>query len=411
MTSPILDLKCRLARDAEAVCRYYLPSGSRQGRHWIVGDVRNTPGRSMFVRLFGPDMGRGAAGKWTDAATGEHGDLLDIIAVRSGYDDFRMIVDEARRFLRLPRSDDADSSMRPNGPTSIRSSDAAFRLFAMARPIAGSLVETYLRARHIDYLDDVGSLRFHPRCYYRPSYGRPCEAWPAMIASVTDLSGILTGVHRTWLDPSGLTKAPLRTPRRAMGNLLGKRCPLRRLRRRPRRRRGDRNHAVAPLCHARDADGGGAVGSASFRVAVSARAAPALYRAGQRSRRRRRGGDAARSSLASRNRGDSARATARGFQRGSPPAWACAVAGTASGSAFVAGHRALSANRGLTGTGKGGVLILPSSRRCAADFVRAGGAHGLLKRATFAASGPAAQWRMPAIFRRRLMPPLHREAK
>ena len=67
MMSPLLDLKRRLARDAEAVCRYYLPSGCRQGRHWIVGDVRNTPGRSMFVRLFGPEMGRGEAGKWTDA--------------------------------------------------------------------------------------------------------------------------------------------------------------------------------------------------------------------------------------------------------------------------------------------------------------------------------------------------------
>src|SRR6202012_793915 len=73
----------------------------------------------------------------------------------------------------------------------------------------------------IEHLDDVGSLRFHPRCYYRPSYGRPSEARPAMIASVTDLSGILTGAHRTWLDRSGLTKAPIRTPRRAMGNLLG----------------------------------------------------------------------------------------------------------------------------------------------------------------------------------------------
>ena len=32
----------------------------------------------MFVRLTGP-AGKGAAGKWTDAATGEHGDLLDLI--------------------------------------------------------------------------------------------------------------------------------------------------------------------------------------------------------------------------------------------------------------------------------------------------------------------------------------------
>jgi hypothetical protein len=174
----------------------------------------------MFVRLFGPDTGRGAAGKWTDAATGEHGDLLDIIAARSGYGEFRLVVDEAKRFLRLPRSGDTNASPRAAGAT-IRSSDAAFRLFAMAHPIAGTLVQTYLRARGIAQLHNLGCLRFHPRCYYRPSYGRPAEIWPAMIASVTDLAGTLTGVHRTWLDPSGLMKAPLRTPRRAMGNLLG----------------------------------------------------------------------------------------------------------------------------------------------------------------------------------------------
>jgi hypothetical protein len=42
-----------------------------------------------------------------------------------------------------------------------------------------------------------------------------------MIAAVTDLSGRQTGAHRTWLDPSGSGKAPIDTPRRAMGDLLG----------------------------------------------------------------------------------------------------------------------------------------------------------------------------------------------
>jgi Toprim domain len=47
-----------------------------------------------------------------------------------------------------------------------------------------------------------------------------------MIACVTDLDGQITGVHRTWLDPDGfdrirLGKAPVDTPRRAMGDLLG----------------------------------------------------------------------------------------------------------------------------------------------------------------------------------------------
>lgn len=60
------DLAQRLGRQAEAVCRHYLSNGRREGRYWLVGDVRNTPGRSMFVRLKGAESGKGAAGKWTD---------------------------------------------------------------------------------------------------------------------------------------------------------------------------------------------------------------------------------------------------------------------------------------------------------------------------------------------------------
>ena len=41
-----------------------------------------------------------------------------------------------------------------------------------------------------------------------------------MIAAVTDLAGRITGVHRTWLAPDGSDKAPVDTPRKAMGNLL-----------------------------------------------------------------------------------------------------------------------------------------------------------------------------------------------
>src|SRR3546814_17313359 len=59
----------------------------------------------MFVRLDGAESGKGAAGKWTDAATGEHGDLLDIIRESCGLLDFKDVAEEARRFLSLPRPD------------------------------------------------------------------------------------------------------------------------------------------------------------------------------------------------------------------------------------------------------------------------------------------------------------------
>ncbi len=60
------ELAQRLGRQAEAVCRHYLSNGRKQGNYWQVGDVHNTPGRSMFVRLTGPESGKGAAGKWQE---------------------------------------------------------------------------------------------------------------------------------------------------------------------------------------------------------------------------------------------------------------------------------------------------------------------------------------------------------
>ncbi len=210
-----------LAREAEAVCRRYLSNGRREGRYWLVGDVKNTPGRSMFVRLSGPESGKGAAGKWTDAATSEHGDLLDIIGRTCDLDDFHDVEAEARRFLSLPRPQ-GDPNPKPR-PVSAPAGtpESARRLFAMSQPIAGTIVEAYLRTRAITALHGTGSLRFHPRCYYRPDRHAPTETWPAMIAAVTDLDGRIAGAHRTWLDPSGRDKAPIDSPRRAMGHLLG----------------------------------------------------------------------------------------------------------------------------------------------------------------------------------------------
>jgi hypothetical protein len=217
------DLAQRLGRDAEAVCREYLSNGRREGRYWLVGDVQNNPGRSMFVRLKGAESGKGAAGKWTDAATGEHGDLLDVIRESCGLLDFKDVADEARRFLSLPQPEpDPQPQPRPRPSSAPAGSpESARRLVSMSQPITGTIVETYLRKRGITALHGTGALRFHPRCYYRPDSYSPTETWPAMIASVTDLDNRITGAHRTWLSPDGSGKAPIDTPRRAMGDLLG----------------------------------------------------------------------------------------------------------------------------------------------------------------------------------------------
>src|SRR3546814_6470382 len=77
MASAASDIARALARSAEVVCRHYLREGRREGKYWNVGDAYGSPGRSLYVRLKGGDHGKGAAGTWTDAATRDHGDLLD----------------------------------------------------------------------------------------------------------------------------------------------------------------------------------------------------------------------------------------------------------------------------------------------------------------------------------------------
>ena len=219
MPSHAADLARRLARYAEVVCRHYLSNGRREGRYWLVGDVANNKGRSLFVRLSGPDHGKGAAGKWTDAASGQHGDLLDLIGLNRGLDRLRDTLDEARAFLALPP--DPLPPRQDRLPAPRGSPESARRLYAMSGPIGGTLAQAYLHGRRITAVPHSDPLRFHPCCYYRPDEDSPTETWPALIAAVTDLGGTVTGAHRTWLDPSGRDKAPIASPRRAMGHLLG----------------------------------------------------------------------------------------------------------------------------------------------------------------------------------------------
>lgn len=206
------ELACRLGQEAEAVCRAYLPNGRRHGLYWHCGDVQGSPGQSLYVHLTGA-----RAGKWMDAATGEHGDLLDLIALNRGIT-LRIAFGEARCFLSLPRGSEPKREPPLFNASPRSSTDSARRLFAASQPVHGTLAEAYLQSRGLILPPDVTSLRFHPRCYYRTPSGY--QTWPALITAVTDANGSITGVHRTWLDPAG-GKAQVDCPRRAMGCLLG----------------------------------------------------------------------------------------------------------------------------------------------------------------------------------------------
>ena len=206
--SPAAGIAAALGAHAEAVCRRYLPHGRKHGRYWIAGDIDGARGRSLFVRLHGP----GVPGKWTDAATGEHGDLLDLIRHRSRAPSLRAALDEARAFLALPVSPATGSG------DSFDATEAARRLWRQCRTIAGTHAEAYLHARGLSRCR-FAALRFHPELRYRD--GNSVRRFPALVAAVTGNDNAVLGVQRTWLDPRRPAKAGVATPRKALGRIHG----------------------------------------------------------------------------------------------------------------------------------------------------------------------------------------------
>ena len=202
------DVATALAERAEEVCRRYLPHGRRSGRYWVAGDIRGARGRSLFVRLAPP----GTPGKWTDAAEGTHGDLLDLVRIASGAGSLRAALAEARAFLSLP------PMPVPASPDGYDRTEAARLLWRRCRAIDGTHAEAYLRARAIDRCR-FPALRFHPALLHRDDGG--VRRLPALVAAVTGGDGTLAGVHRTWLDPSRPAKAAVARPRKALGRVHG----------------------------------------------------------------------------------------------------------------------------------------------------------------------------------------------
>ncbi len=173
----------------------------------MAGGQRPERKRPVPVRASGAP---GIPGKWQDAATGEHGDLLDIIKLTQNLPDLSGAMREAAWFLGaspplLP------FTWRPAPLSEAERIGAARRLFAVAGPLAGTLGEKYLKRRGIVLKDCHRSLRFLPDAWFDRHTRRP-----ALIAGVRDNTGTLTGVARYFLDAHGRL-----IERRALGRLNG----------------------------------------------------------------------------------------------------------------------------------------------------------------------------------------------
>lgn len=231
------------------VAGVYAPGGHVDGqRYWSLCPWRGDRKVGSFhVALSGP-----YAGRWRDEATGEQGDMLDLIQAALGTDR-RGAFDEACRFLGIAAETDAQRVNRRRlaerakaaaVETAIAAEEGAKRKRAAAHAqflelregIAGTPVEAYLAGRGISIAAlgrEPYSIRYHPHLPYRhvdPDTGEIFEgAWPAMVAAiygpaVEGSPRSFWGVHRTWLaqrPDGGWGKAPVPAPKKVFGSVKG----------------------------------------------------------------------------------------------------------------------------------------------------------------------------------------------
>lgn len=244
----IEEIKAMLTARAADVAQHYAPpapgSYLEKGGWWTLN-----PGRadrsvgSFVVWVSGPKMGQ-----FRDFASGDYGDLLDLIRLQLGCSAADALR-EARGFLGLQADDPAAARRRAEAIERGRKLRAeamaqaraeAARRAKQARAIwlsgreglRGTPVESYLRdGRGID-LAQLGrqprALRYVPDLFYSHTDRETGEViegrWPAMVALVVNGRGEAVAVHRTWLAQArggGWGKAPVPAAKKVLGDYAG----------------------------------------------------------------------------------------------------------------------------------------------------------------------------------------------
>lgn len=217
--SDISTLSRDLADRAEVFCRHYFPNGRKQGNYWLLADTTGAVGQSLSVRLL--DHGGKKAGNWTDYASGEFGDLIDLLHTNYGSTKFGETLKEARSFLRQsPSPAKIPNETSPAIQANERIAQAR-RLFQYGKPTYRTLASAYLLGRDIKRFGPA--LRYHPTVFVRIGEDEryELEKLPALLAKITNNDGHITGVARTFLDPQTKALADIEDPKRVLGKLHG----------------------------------------------------------------------------------------------------------------------------------------------------------------------------------------------
>ena len=179
----------------------------------IVMEFRGEPNRKLSTRKemrwgakgsFSLAIAGSRKGLWFDHEIGRGGDIIDFIKIDRGCS-FVDALDHAAQYASELRN--GHHSSRPaSRPTPRQTVDddekrinQALAIWCEARPLYGTIAESYLRSRYIDVpTEAVDVLRFHPFCPWQ------IGTRPAMVALVRDIiTNEPCAIHRTALTVDG----------------------------------------------------------------------------------------------------------------------------------------------------------------------------------------------------------------
>lgn len=231
--SDIAEVKPLLQSRVHDLVRDLAPEGKLAHGYWM---ARN-PARddrhagSFWVMVARPGK---APGAWRDEATGDKGDIIDLIAYTRGLNrgealkwarawlNFEAVPPAERRQAREDQAKARIERERKAADLLAADRKRAFGVYIEAKKakLVGSVVERYLATRGIDLarLPKLpGALGIIPRAKHVETN----SFWPVMVAAMTGPDQTVWAVHRTFLLQDGSGKAPVTPARKIWPSFSG----------------------------------------------------------------------------------------------------------------------------------------------------------------------------------------------
>ena len=219
----IAEIKAGLQARAGELARQLAPGGAeKNGIYTPLNPTRadRRPG-SFVIWLRGE-----AAGAYKDYATGDKGDIIDLIGYCQRIDK-RASLEWAKRWLGMAAGGASVQAAWPR-PAATRQVQEGAKRVRQARAMwleaypgitEYPIPRRYFESRQIElarFAGALNALRFHPNCWYAPG-----QTFPAIVAAMQTEMGGIVAVHRTYLAADGGGKAPVTPARKMFGRAQG----------------------------------------------------------------------------------------------------------------------------------------------------------------------------------------------